>query len=63
LGRGPKDDPAEVAKQGFEALMRGERKVLAESLTTKIMGVSNRFLPDSVKAAAARVLNVPIDRR
>jgi short-subunit dehydrogenase len=63
LGRGPKDDPAEVAKQGFEALMRGERKVLAESLTTKIMGVSNRFLPDSVKAAAARVLNLPIDRR
>jgi short-subunit dehydrogenase len=63
LGRGPRDDPAEVAKQGFEALMRGERKVLAESLTTKIMGVSNRFLPDSVKAAAARVLNLPIDRR
>lgn len=63
LGAMPKDDPAKVAKQGFEALMRGDRKALAESLTTKIMGVSNRFLPDSVKAAAARVLNVPVDRR
>jgi short-subunit dehydrogenase len=59
----PKDDPAEVAKQGFEALMRGKRKVLAESVTTKVMGAANKFLPDSVKAAAARVINVPVDHR
>jgi uncharacterized protein len=63
LGRMPKDDPAEVAKQGFEALMRGKRKVLAESVTTKVMGAANKFLPDSVKAAAARVINVPVDHR
>lgn len=63
LGRMSKDDPAKVAKQGFDALMRGDREVLAESLTTKIMGVSNRFLPDSVKAAANRVLSAPVGRR
>lgn len=63
MGRMPKDDPTEVAKQGFEALMRGDRKVVAESLTTKIMGVANRFLPDSVKAAADRVLAEPLGRR
>lgn len=54
-----KDDPAEVARQGFTALMNGERKVLAESLLTKAMGVGNRFLPDSVKAAANRLISVP----
>lgn len=54
-----KDDPAEVAKQGFDALMNGDRKVVAESTMTKAMGLANRFLPDSVKAAANRVISVP----
>lgn len=59
MGRMSKDDPAKVAKQGFDALMRGDRKVVAESLSTKVMGVANRFLPDSVKAAADRVIARP----
>lgn len=63
MGRMPKDDPAKVAEQGFNALMRGDRKVLAESVVTKVMGVTNRFLPDSVKAAANRVLSAPVGRR
>jgi short-subunit dehydrogenase len=63
IGRMPKDDPAKVAQQGFEALMNGERKVVAESLRTKIIATSNRLLPDSVKAAANRVLAEPLDRR
>jgi uncharacterized protein len=63
MGRMPKDDPAKVAMQGFEALMSGDRKVVAESLSTKLIGVTNRFLPDSVKAAANRVLAAPLDRR
>lgn len=61
IGKGPKDDPAKVAKQGYEALKHGKRKVVAESVTTKFMGAANKFLPDSVKAAAARVINVPVD--
>ncbi len=63
MGRMPKDDPAKVAKQGFDALMSGDRKVVAESLSTKLIGATNRFLPDSLKAAANRVLAVPLDRR
>lgn len=54
-----KDDPAQVARQGIEALMNGDRKVVAESLLTKAMGIGNRLLPDSVKAAASRVISVP----
>jgi short-subunit dehydrogenase len=46
-----KDDPADVAREGFEALMNGDEQVVAGSLTTKLMGRSGRFLPDSVKAA------------
>jgi short-subunit dehydrogenase len=29
IGRGPQDDPADVARQGFEALMAGKRRVVA----------------------------------
>ena len=57
-----KDDPAEVARQGFEALMRGDQKVVAESLSTKVMGVANRVLPDSVKAMANRLMSAPVRR-
>ena len=41
------DGPAVVARQGYEALMRGDRKVVTESLTTKAMGMANRVLPES----------------
>jgi uncharacterized protein len=45
------NDPADVAKQGFEALMAGEQEVFAESMSTKAAGVLGRFMPDSVKAS------------
>jgi len=38
LARMPKDDPARVARQGYDALMSGDRKVLAASLFSKAMG-------------------------
>jgi uncharacterized protein len=60
VGRMPKDDPSEVARQGYEALMRGERKVVAASLMTKAMGLANRVLPDSVKAVASRAISSPV---
>jgi short-subunit dehydrogenase len=62
FGRMPKDDPAKVAEQGFEALMNGDRKVVAASLGSKIVGATSRLLPDSVKAAANRALAAPLDR-
>lgn len=47
-----KNDPADVAKQGFEALMAGKDRVYgATSLATKLQGVASRFTPESLKAA------------
>jgi len=51
IGQGPKDDPAEVARAGYEALMEGKERVVAASLMTKAQGRLGRFLPDSAKAA------------
>ncbi len=51
LGQGPKDDPAEVAKDGFEALMAGKDKVVAGSMRNKAQAASGRVMPDRAKAA------------
>jgi short-subunit dehydrogenase len=59
VGRGPKDDPAQVAAQGFEALMSGRSKIVAASLKTKAQGMANKVLPDRVKAAAHEVMAKP----
>jgi short-subunit dehydrogenase len=52
LGTGPKDDPAQVAAQGYEALMAGKDKVVAGSLLTKAQATANAVLPDRLKSAA-----------
>ena len=52
MGKGPKDSPEDVARQGFEALVAGEKKVVAGSLMTKAMAATNAVLPDRVKSAA-----------
>jgi short-subunit dehydrogenase len=59
VGQGPKDDPAQVAKQGFEALMQGRSKLVAGSMKTKAQGVANAVLPDKLKAAAHRQMAEP----
>ncbi len=45
------NDPAEVAQQGFDAMMAGKEEVFAASLKTKAQGTLGRFVPDSVKAS------------
>jgi short-subunit dehydrogenase len=59
IGAGDKDDPADVARQGFEALMDGKERVVASSASTKAQGRGSRFLPDSVKAEMHRKLAEP----
>ncbi len=54
-----KDDAAQVARQGFEALMKGERKILAGSLMTKAQGVLSGVLPDALKAKGHRQMAEP----
>ena len=50
VGASSKDDPAVVAKQGFEALMKGKEKVVAGSAKTKIQGAASKIMPDGAKA-------------
>jgi short-subunit dehydrogenase len=58
----PKDDPADVARQGYDALMRGDKKVVAASLMSKALGAANMVLPDGVKARMNRLIAKPMDR-
>jgi short-subunit dehydrogenase len=59
VGQSSKDDPEAVAKQGFAALMAGDAKIVAGSLSTKAQGLANAVLPDSVKAQAHRLMAEP----
>jgi len=54
-----KDDPADVARDGFEALMAGEERVVSHSLSTKAQGHGSRLMPDSVKAELHRKMAEP----
>jgi short-subunit dehydrogenase len=46
-----KDDPAEVAREGFEALMAGQDHVVAGSMKNKAQTASGRVMPETAKAA------------
>jgi hypothetical protein len=46
----PNDDPAVVAKQGFDAFMKGNNTIIAGGMVTKAQGGAAKVLPDSVKA-------------
>lgn len=58
-GADRKDDPAMVAKQGFEALMAGKDSIVAGSLKTKLMGTASKVLPDTANAEGHRQLTEP----
>ncbi|MBE9183012.1 SDR family NAD(P)-dependent oxidoreductase [Oculatella sp. LEGE 06141] len=58
-GADKKDDPAEVAKQGFEALMAGKDSLVAGSVKTKVLGNASKVLPDTVNAEQHRKLTEP----
>ncbi|MEU4445345.1 SDR family NAD(P)-dependent oxidoreductase [Actinosynnema sp. NPDC050801] len=59
IATGPKDDPADVARAGFEGLMSGDDHVVAGSLRNKAQAVAGRVLPDPVKARAMRTMTEP----
>jgi short-subunit dehydrogenase len=59
LGKGPKDDPADVARQGYAAMQKGERRVVSASLMSKALVAVNTVTPDVIKAAAHRFLARP----
>jgi short-subunit dehydrogenase len=45
-----KDDPAEVARQGFEAMMAGKHRIVAGSVSNKAQSAAAGVLPEQVKA-------------
>jgi uncharacterized protein len=59
VGAGDKDDPADVAREGFEALMAGKERAVSASMSTKLQGRGSRLLPDSAKAAMHRKMAEP----
>lgn len=59
VGAGEKDDPAEVARQGFDALMADEERVVAGALKNRVQVAAGRVLPDSVKAEKHREMAEP----
>jgi short-subunit dehydrogenase len=63
VGSADKDDPAEVARQGFDALMKGKERVVAGSLANRLMAYGGRFVPDRAKAEAHRLMAEPRSSR
>jgi uncharacterized protein len=59
MGRMPKDDPAKVARQGYDALMAGRTAVVGGSPLVQAQAAIAGVLPDQVKAAAHRMIARP----
>jgi short-subunit dehydrogenase len=53
------DDPADVARDGFEAMLAGRERVVSASLSTKLQGRASRLMPDRAKAAMHRRMAEP----
>jgi short-subunit dehydrogenase len=59
VGADEKDDPAEVARQGYDALIAGKDKVVGGSFKNKIQAVAGKVIPDSKKAEMHRQMAEP----
>lgn len=59
VGEGEKDDPADVARAGFEAMMAGKDSVIAASGRSKMTGLANEILPETVNAKMAAKQHKP----
>ena len=59
VGAGEKADPADVARQGFEALMAGDDHVVAGGLKTRLQSALAEVTPEPVKAEQHRKMAAP----
>lgn len=59
VGSSSQDDPAQVAKQGVDALLDGDAKVRGGSVSSKAQAVIAGAVPDRLKAAAHRKMAEP----
>ena len=54
VGREEKDDPAVVAREGFEAMMAGKDKVIAGAFMNKVQATMGGLLPETISAGLHR---------
>lgn len=59
VGSGDKDDPADVAKVGFEAMMAGKDHVVAGAFMNKVQATMAHVLPDTMTAEMHRAQAEP----
>ncbi|RZA06494.1 MAG: SDR family NAD(P)-dependent oxidoreductase [Proteobacteria bacterium] len=58
-GVSEKDDPAQVAEQGFRAMLAGEDHCIGGSFKNKVQGFATRFLSEQQRATIHRSLTEP----
>jgi short-subunit dehydrogenase len=61
VAQGPKDDPAEVARDAFEAVMEGDDKVVAGSIKNRLQTTVARVSSEKFKAAQHAAQTKPKD--
>jgi short-subunit dehydrogenase len=54
-----KDDPAEVAKDGFEALMAGQSQVAGGPAKNKVRAAAAKLMPGQARAAVQARMTRP----
>ena len=59
VGADKKDDPAQVARDGFEAMMAGKDHVVAGAFKNKLQAAAAAVLPDPVTAQMHRGMSEP----
>jgi len=59
VGQGPKDDPDDVARDGFKALMAGKDHVVAGARRNSLQAGAASVLPDAVAARAQAAQAAP----
>jgi short-subunit dehydrogenase len=59
VGAGKKDDPADVARDGFDAMMAGKDHVVAGSIKNKVQSTLAHVTPETVKAEQHRKIAEP----
>ncbi|MCW2839354.1 MAG: Oxidoreductase [Aeromicrobium sp.] len=59
MGQSSKDDPATVARQGVDALLGGDARVVAGGVKTKVQEAVSKVLPDRAKAVMHRGMAEP----
>jgi short-subunit dehydrogenase len=59
VGQSDKDDPADVARDGFETLMAGKDHVVPGSLKNKAQTAAAKVLPDRAAAAMHGSMSKP----